>query len=202
MHTRKDVENVTPAVTPNARAKMSVYTRTGDLGKTSLFAGKRVSKASLRVKTYGSLDELNSVLGVTLTFVKDGKIKKELKRIQNDLFEIGAELSKAGRFKNLELSSYLEKRVFEFENIIDSLTTKLPELNNFILPGGGKGGSFLHLARTIARKVERSIVALSEKENVEGKIIVFINRLSDLLFMMARMENKRENRKEIIWNKR
>jgi len=202
LHTRKDAENATPAVTPNARAKMSVYTRTGDSGKTSLFVGKRVSKASLRVETYGSLDELNSVIGATLIFVNDLNIKKELKRIQSDLFEIGAELSRAPKIRNLELYRYLEKRVLEFEDIIDFLTKKLPELNNFILPGGGKGGSFLHLARTVARRVERNVVALTEKESVEAEITVFINRLSDLLFMMARMENKKDNKKEIIWNKR
>ena len=181
---------------------MSIYTRTGDRGKTSLYQGKRVSKASLRVEAYGSIDELNSAIGVELAQVSSIKyqvlsIKKELIRIQSDLFEIGANLANPS-----SKVSNLEKRVQEFENIIDDLTKKLPQLSNFILPGGGEAGSMLHFSRTVARRAERRIVELSEKENVQGSIIIYMNRLSDLLFMMARFINYKEKKKEQVWKSR
>lgn len=199
MPTKKAAKNATPAVTPNAN-KMSIYTRFGDKGKTSLYGGKTVSKGSLRVDAYGSLDELNSAVGVALLEIKDPAVKKELVIIQNDLFEIGASL--ASSIKNIKLEKYLEKRVKDFEKQIDHLSGKLPELMNFILPGGGKGGSFLHLARTVCRRAERRITELAEAEEINGKTIVYINRLSDLLFTYARFINYKEKKKEIIWSKR
>src|SRR5476651_1240753 len=120
---------------------MSIYTKFGDKGKTSLYAGKIVSKASLRVNTYGTLDELNSFLGIVLVGLKDQQIKKEILKVQNDLFEIGATLASPATNKQKTLNEYLTIRVSEFEKEIDSLHKKLPELNNFILPGGGKTGS-------------------------------------------------------------
>lgn len=129
---------------------MGIYTRTGDKGKTSLYAGKRISKANIRVEAYGSVDELNSAIGVALAELKNSELKKDLVKIQNDLFEIGASLANPGK-KNTRLSSYLKKRVSEFEKTIDKLTLKLPKLSNFILPGGGKGGSMLHFTRTTGR---------------------------------------------------
>ena len=179
---------------------MSVYTRFGDKGKTSLYGGKTVSKGSLRIDANGSLDELNSAIGVVLTQIKDPKIKKELSVIQNDLFEIGASL--AGSIKDKKLDGYLEKRVKNFEKQIDELTEKLPELMNFILPGGGRAGSFLHFARTVCRRAERRVVQLSEQEEISRKTLVYINRLSDLLFTFARYINYKEKKKEIIWKSR
>ncbi len=179
---------------------MSVYTRFGDKGKTSLYGGKTVSKGSLRIDAYGSLDELNSAIGVVLIEIKDSPIKKELLHIQNDLFEIGASL--ASSIENKKLEEYLDKRVKDFEKQIDSLSEKLPELMNFILPGGGKGGSFLHLARTVCRRSERRVVELSEKENVGKETLIYINRLSDLLFTFARFINYKDKKKEIIWSTR
>lgn len=179
---------------------MSIYTRFGDKGKTSLYGGKTVSKGSLRVDAYGSLDELNSAIGVVLTEIKEPSIKKELLVIQNDLFEIGASL--ASSIENKKLEEYLDKRVKDFEKQIDSLSEKLPELMNFILPGGGQGGSFLHLARTVCRRAERRVTELSEEEEINRKTLVFINRLSDLLFTFARFINYKEKKKEIIWSKR
>ncbi len=177
---------------------MGIYTRFGDKGKTSLYAGKTVSKASLRVEAYGTIDELNSSLGAVLAEIKDPAVKKDVILVQNDLFEIGASL--ASTIENKKFEGYLSKRVAEFEKRIDSLTDKMPELSNFILPGGGKGGSMLHLARTICRRAERKAVRLSEEEKINPQILVYVNRLSDLLFTLARYINHKENKKEVVWN--
>ena len=176
---------------------MSVYTRAGDKGKTRLYPGKIVSKASPRVEAYGTIDELNSSLGALLAELKEEKTKKELLNIQNDLLEIGANLSNPS-----SKVQGLGGRVKSFEETIDDLTEKLPTLENFILPGGGRAGSFLHLARTVARRAERRIVELSEREKVDGSIIIYMNRLSDLLFMFARYINFKEKQKEILWKSR
>lgn len=179
---------------------MSVYTRTGDKGKTSLYQGKRVWKSSPRIEAIGSVDELNSLVGVVLAQIKSSKFgvqSSELVRIQNDLFEIGAKLANpSSKLINLE------NRVKDFEKIIDELTGKLPQLNNFILPGGSLTGSHLHLARTVSRRAERRIVELSQQEKVQPEIITYINRLSDLLFMFARYINYSEKKKEIAWKSR
>jgi cob(I)alamin adenosyltransferase len=179
---------------------MSIYTKVGDKGKTSLYAGKIVSKASLRVNTYGTLDELNSFLGVVLAELKNKKIKTELITIQNDLFEVGASLASPATNKHQSLENYLKQRVGEMEKEIDSLSKKLPELDKFILPGGSISGSRLHFARTLARRAERRVVELSEKETINKQIIIFMNRLSDLLFMYARFINHQEKHKEIPWS--
>jgi cob(I)alamin adenosyltransferase len=181
---------------------MTIYTRFGDKGKTSLYAGKTVSKASLRVNTYGTLDELNSYLGFVLANTKNKKIRQDLTIVQEDLFEIGASLASLVTNKNEALGKYLRERVLEFEKEIDRLTRELPELENFILPSGGITGSSLHYARTLARRAERRVVELSEKENINKETLVYLNRLSDLLFMFARFINHKEKQKEIIWSKR
>ena len=172
---------------------MAIYTRTGDRGKTSLFDGQRVSKASLRVEAYGTVDELNSIIGVIIA--EKSKINKELIKIQNDLFDIGSSLANP----TSKTLGYLGNRVKEFEKSIDEMTNDLPALSNFILPGGGKTGATLHFARTISRRTERKIVTLSEKEPIDKNIIMYLNRLSDLLFTMARFVNFGEKNKEIIW---
>lgn len=181
---------------------MSIYTKFGDKGKTSLYGGKTVSKADLRVETYGSCDELNSFLGIVLASLKDKKISKNILLIQKDLFEIGSTLASLSKNKDESFSSYLKERIGYFEKEIDDYSKKLPELENFILPGGGKGGANLHFARTLVRRVERRIVALSEKENVNKDILVYINRLSDLLFIYARVINYKEKKKETLWRSR
>lgn len=179
---------------------MSVYTRLGDKGKTSLYGGKTVSKGSLRIDAYGSIDELNSSLGVVIAELKNSKIKKELLLVQNDLFEIGAGL--ASNINKKRLDEYFKKRTKEFEKQIDDLTKKLPELTNFILPGGGKPGSYLHVARTVCRRAERRVAELSEREEVNKETLIYINRLSDLLFMFSRYINYKEKKKEAIWRTR
>lgn len=180
---------------------MAIYTRTGDKGTTALFDGTRVAKSHERVETYAAIDELNSILGQTLAFFPSGKykaIRSELEMIQHDLFAIGSALSTPHPIPVTGLSIRPE----EFEKQIDSLTKKLPELKNFILPGGGKTGSLLHVARTFARRAERRVVHLTEKEEVDQTIIIYLNRLSDLFFTLARYINHMEKRKEIIWKKR
>ncbi|MBI2621438.1 MAG: cob(I)yrinic acid a,c-diamide adenosyltransferase [Candidatus Levybacteria bacterium] len=181
-----------------------IYTRTGDKGKTSLFDGKRVLKSDKKVEAYGTIDELNSAIGAASAFIKVRSIQEELEEIQNDLLEIGSSLAVSSTLPVDQLS----KRPEEFEKLIDKLTKELPALNQFILPGGGKGGSLLHLARTITRRAERRVVGLSKSENIDQTIITYLNRLSDLLFTMARFVNHKENRNgslrasEKIWRKK
>lgn len=203
---------------------MPIYTRTGDRGQTSLFSGQRISKSDLRVEAYGTIDELNSVIGVVISEAQsakrkaqnyNSKLKTELTEIQNDLFDIGSALA-SPRIKNHESGiRNLDRRVKEFEKSIDDMTDELPALSNFILPGGGKTGALLHFARTVARRAERKVVALNEKDplthstgsgqagsgqgKVDKNIIMYLNRLSDLLFTMARFVNYKEKNKEIIW---
>lgn len=179
---------------------MPIYTRGGDKGKTALFSGKRVFKSDIRVDTYGTIDELNSVLGQAVAHLgkKSEKVEEELEKIQHDLFDIGASLA----FPSSPPVEGLEKRALEFEKQIDIMTEKMPELKNFILPGGGKAGSVLHVARTLARRSERRIVALMQKEEIDEGIVKYINRLSDLLFTMARYVNHVEKQKETKWRKK
>lgn len=187
---------------------MPIYTRKGDKGQTSLWGGTRVSKSDIRVETYGTVDELNSVIGVVLSQIAKrksqnniSKLKNELISIQNDLLDIGSQLANLESSKNTKLTESLKERVVELEKLIDKLTEAMPPLRNFILPGGGKAGALLHLARTICRRAERKIVDLLKKEEVNEGIIMYFNRLSDLLFTMARFVNYKEKKKETIWNK-
>lgn len=195
---------------------VKIYTRTGDKGETSLFGGKRVLKSSERVDTYGTVDELNSIIGVVVAETQNAKrlprrqagktqnynakVKNELEKIQHDLFGIGSYLASPGVKTQEARIKHLPKRVEDFEELIDQLTAPLPELRNFILPGGGKIGSFLHLARTVCRRAERRLVALTKREDVDDGVLKYFNRLSDLLFTMARYVNHREKKKETIWN--
>ena len=175
---------------------MAIYTRKGDKGKTSLFDGTKVSKNDPRINAVGTIDELNSVIGVSLVYIKDKVVKRELEEIQNDLFEIGGALAFPYKVPIDELSSRPE----QFEKLIDNLTKKLPPLSSFILPGGGKAGSHLHLARTVCRRAERAITLLSNK--IDPTILVYLNRLSDLLFTFARFVNLKARKQEKIWRKK
>ena len=183
---------------------MPIYTKTGDKGTTSLMDGSRVSKDDMRVDTYGSVDELNSQLGVVLAYLQDTPyeelLKKDLLSIQKDLLTIGALLADPKSKVSEKTIKHLDKQVNLFEMRIDEMTEQMPELKNFILPGGGKPGAFLHMARTVARKVERRITTLGRKEAVEIVIIRYFNRLSDLLFTMSRYINYKEGNQETIWN--
>ncbi len=176
---------------------MPIYTRTGDRGKTSLFGGKRVLKSDERVETYGTIDELNSLLGIVVANieVKNKNLATDLEEIQHDLFTIGSYLANPAS----KPVDRLEKRIDEFEKTIDAMTAKMPELHNFILPGGGKVGASLHQARTVCRRAERRLVGLMQQEKVDQHVVTYINRLSDLLFTMARFVNHKEKKKETIW---
>lgn len=182
---------------------MKIYTKTGDQGETSLFGGKRVSKSSERIETYGTVDELNSFLGLTISEIKDEKLKSDLLKIQNQLFVVGTDLAtpESGKSANLQVDRTPESYINETELLIDEYNSRNDELKNFILPGGTKSSALLHVCRTISRRAERRVVSLSQTEEVNKTIIVFFNRLSDLFFVLARYENKIAGIKDIDWNK-
>ncbi|MDA0987324.1 MAG: cob(I)yrinic acid a,c-diamide adenosyltransferase [Bacteroidetes bacterium] len=178
---------------------MKIYTKTGDKGETSLFGGKRVSKNSLRIDCYGTVDELNSFIGIICSNKPSKKISLLLNVIQNELFIIGADLATPNDAKTKSFQKISNKNIKNLENYIDNLELKLPKLKNFILPGGSVVGSSLHYARTVCRSAERKVVALSKLELIDKLLIVYLNRLSDLLFVMARYENKENKKSEINW---
>ncbi len=180
---------------------MPIYTRKGDKGQTSLFDGTKVSKSHIRVEAYGTVDELNSAIGAVLAHLKRGKsmlVRKELERIQHDLLDIGSALAVPGAIPVPDL----DVRVKDFERHVDELTDAMPELRNFIIPGGSQAGAQLHMARTIARRAERRIVELMEREVIDEEVVKYINRLSDLLFTMARHVNFDESKREVTWVKK
>ena len=165
-----------------------VYTKTGDQGQTSLVGGARVSKSSLRVDAYGDVDELNSMIGVARSQSSDEAIDEVLGLIQNDLFTLGADLASPAEIQVPRIS---EPFVVKLEEISDRFLAELEPLKEFILPGGSKAGAMLHLARTVARRAERRAVGLAEHEELNPEAIVYLNRLSDLLFILARVVNHR-----------
>jgi cob(I)alamin adenosyltransferase len=178
-----------------------IYTRTGDAGETGLFGGGRVPKSDPRVEAYGEIDELNAVLGWALASIGDASIAEMVAWIQPDLFAIGAHLATPGsperRRPALPELPFDHARVME--QWIDTAETELPELRSFILPGGSPGGAALHLARTVCRRAERRVVALAALEPVAPAILVYLNRLSDLLFVLARLANHRAGAAERRW---
>src|SRR5262245_4100236 len=181
---------------------MKIYTKTGDKGETGLFKGPRVPKHDFRVEAYGNVDELNAVLGVLLCQLQDPATRVLVESIQHELFEIGADLATPIQEKDdprMRISEEFTKRL---EQAIDSVEGRLPELAYFILPGGCTGGAMLHLARTICRRAERSISQLQAADTINPEIIRYINRLSDLLFTLARAENQLAGQPEIPWQRK
>jgi cob(I)alamin adenosyltransferase len=170
-----------------------VYTKSGDAGETSLVDGSRVSKADPRVVAYGDVDELNSWLGLARVGLADQQLDEALAKIQNELFIVGADLASP---VSIEVPRIRDEQILELEKLIDSLLEELEPLQEFILPGGAKFGAMLHLARTVARRAERSVVALGATSEINEGTLRYLNRLSDLLFVMARVANKREGVKE------
>ncbi len=171
-----------------------IYTRGGDSGLTSLGDGKRVEKHSLRIRAYGEVDEVNSILGIVVCYCNEF-LKKIILKIQNDLFDIGADLCIPSlKEKKIALN---EKNILFIEKELDKINDKLKKLDSFILPGGTKASSFLHYARTVTRRCERTIVELNSKEKINQNIIKYLNRLSDFLFVAARIENIKDG--DILW---
>jgi cob(I)alamin adenosyltransferase len=176
-----------------------IYTRTGDKGETGLVGGSRVPKDSLRVIAYGNIDELNSVLGLSRAFLEDEELDRVLEGLQKDLFVAGADLAAVPQ-SNPDVPRITEEKITEMEKTIDKFEKELPPLKYFILPSGGQAGSILHFARTVARRAERSIVTLGRSERINDQMIPYINRLSDLLFVLARVANHRKKMNELEWH--
>ena len=180
-----------------------IYTRTGDEGMTSLGSRTRVPKESLRVAAYGTVDELNSVLGVALAHGLVARLAETLPVIQNELFHLGSDLCFLEEDKETYQIPQMEARhVGRLEEWIDEFTAVTGSLENFILPGGSLGAAQLHVARTVCRRAERLVVTLSRQEAVGEFVIPYLNRLSDALFVMARYENKLRGVAEPLWNSR
>lgn len=165
-----------------------VYTKSGDAGETSLVDGSRVSKAELRVAAYGEVDEVNSWLGLARVGLHDQQLNDALGQLQNELFIVGADLASP---LTVQVPRVDETHVTALEKLIDLLLEELEPLREFILPGGTQLGATLHLARTVARRAERVVVALAAQEEINQHTLIYLNRLSDLLFVMARVANQR-----------
>lgn len=172
-----------------------VVTRTGDGGKTALIGGQRVAKSDLRVQSYGDVDELNSCIGLAVSWLGEGKSRRDLEQIQHTLFTLGADLAAP---LGIEVPRIQADTVHELEKNMEDLMEDLPPLEEFILPGGGHAGATLHLARTIARRAERSVVALADIEEVNPQAIIYLNRLSDWLFVAARVINRQQGNGETL----
>jgi len=179
---------------------VKIYTRTGDSGETALLGGKRVSKADPRVAAYGEVDELNAWLGLVRAGPLDARLATMTEKIQRDLFAVGARLADPeGKVANrVEKTAVTTEDVKRLEVWIDQLESDVPVLRRFILAGGSPSGASLHVARTICRRAERTVVGLG-REHVESEILVYLNRLSDLLFVMARVANRRDGAPEFEW---
>ena len=177
-----------------------IYTRKGDEGLTSLGGGQRVPKDSLRVQTYGTVDELNSHLGVALAGGLCDRLASVLAEIQNELFDLGSDLCFVEEDKQTYAIPQIEARHVErLEALIDEMTAVLGPLQNFILPGGAPGAAQLHVARTVCRRAEREIATLAREEGVGPYVMAYLNRLSDALFVMARFENHQRGVAEPLW---
>ena len=181
---------------------MKIYTRTGDEGETGLFGGGRVRKSHPRVAAYGDIDELNSAIGVARASPPVELFDDLLASIQRDLFSLGGHLATPDPDKvrkALEKAELAEGRVAEFERVIDQADGELPPLKAFVLPSGTSKAATLHLARTIGRRAERSVVLLADQAEVPQLFLVYLNRLSDLLFTLARLANHRAGGGDVTW---
>ena len=182
---------------------MKIYTKTGDRGDTGLFGVARVSKASARVEAYGNLDELNATLGVCRAHGLPPEIDAALASAQVDLFALGAELATvSGKEDTLGIALVGDADIARLEAAIDASEATLPPLKSFVLPGGSPGAAALHLARTVCRRAERSLVALRDQDPVRGELVIYLNRLSDLLFSLARQANLRADVADVPWSPR
>ncbi|AKU90115.1 cob(I)yrinic acid a,c-diamide adenosyltransferase [Vulgatibacter incomptus] len=178
-----------------------IYTKTGDKGQTGLFGGGRVRKDDPRVEAYGAVDELNAALGIAEAEIGDEAIKGWIKKIQDELFVVGAELSTPDPDAvKRQVVPVGPDQVSWMESTIDTIDAEVPPLRQFVLPGGHRGAAHLHLARTICRRAERRVLTFSDHAEVRTEVITYLNRLSDLLFMLARLVNHRSGIAEPVWN--
>jgi cob(I)alamin adenosyltransferase len=179
---------------------VKIYTKTGDAGETALLGGARVPKDDLRVTAYGEVDETNAVIGLVLAHSDDAGLSAVLHRVQADLFALGAELADVRADRPREAKAALTRALVErLEQEIDAREAELPPLRAFVLPGGTQAAAHLHHARTVCRRAERSVVTLARSANVDPLAVVYLNRLSDLLFVLARHQNHRSGREETTW---
>lgn len=177
-----------------------IYTKTGDTGMTGLGGGQRVPKDALRVQAYGTVDELNSGIGVALSLGLCERLNAELPRIQNELFDLGADLATPATSQARHPVPTVETRHIErLEALIDELNEVVGPLANFLLPGGSPGAAALHVARTICRRAERHVTTLAQDESIGPTVLPYLNRLSDALFVMARYENRERGVREPLW---
>ena len=181
---------------------MKIYTKTGDKGDTGLIDGSRVSKSDLRIIAYGEVDEANSHIGLIISNIEKNSIFDDVKKIlldvQQDLFVLGAELANPNTLKD---DNMLVKRemISTIEKYIDNFESELAPISNFILPGGSIESSLIHICRTVVRRAETSAVALAKEQKINQEILTYLNRISDLFFVLARVINKRQKRNDIPW---
>ena len=184
--------------------KSKLYTRHGDTGETSLFGGERVPKDSLRVEAYGQLDHLSATIGLLVVSLSDGEVAGELRQVQNDLFDLGAELATPPdsrlQYKLPQLIGEPDWR--RLEGLLDAYDAQVPPLRTFVLPGGHETAARAHLARTTCRTAERAVVRLAHQEEVRADVLTYLNRLSDFLFVCARLLNHRAGVDEVTWQPR
>ena len=178
---------------------MKIYTKFGDTGETALYGGTRISKDTLQIEAIGTVDELNAYIGYANTLIEESDISEILERVQNHLFSLGADLATPETHTKSSEIRITGDFTLEMESLIDTLSEELPPLTNFILPGGSNAGGLLHLARTVCRRSERCVVRLSKETEINPEIIICLNRLSDLLFVIARVVNNRADSSEPIW---
>jgi len=176
---------------------MKLYTKQGDDGETSLLGGQRVSKDNLRVTAYGEVDECNAVIGVAAAFCTDDELRGLLQHVQSDLFSLGAMLATPSSHQPAMVVA--DEDVARLEGWIDAAVAEVPPLQQFVLPGGAPTAAALHMARTVCRRAERAVVTLGESDRVEGVVIRYLNRLSDLLFAWARLANHRAGVADVPW---
>lgn len=182
-----------------AKSTMKIYTKTGDKGETALFGGERIPKDAVRIEAYGSVDELNSVLGIVRSLTPHTKLEKILSKLQNELFILGADLATPISYKSHLIPRIKRNHCAALEKQIDRIESNLEPLKSFILPGGTVVASYLHFARTVCRRAERQVVKLSHNEDIGDVVIVYLNRLSDFLFVIARFANALEKHEEVKW---
>ena len=182
--------------------KSQLYTRSGDNGTTSLVGGQRVKKNSMRLESYGTIDELSSFLGAVASDPKcNAEIKGQLREIQNELFNVGSYLATQSKDSSDNCSALDAAKLQTLEGWIDALDEQTPKISAFVLPGGCELASKAHVARTVCRRAERAIVDLADNEYVDANVIRYVNRLSDYLFILARYFNFMQGEAEIVWKK-